>query len=144
MGPEAAQNGCLPDQATTYLQLIGVLLGQLLFGFLGDAIGRRTAMLLDMAIILAGVILLTCAAGPTPEACSPLPGMVFLPDWCELRDLVHNPCCQSSAAVLVGLCMLHAASSSHRSLLSALPCGTWEHFRNLLLWMCMWLSVLPC
>ncbi len=28
-------------QATTYLQLIGVLLGQLTFGFLGDAIGRR-------------------------------------------------------------------------------------------------------
>ena len=52
-------------QATTYLQLVGILIGQLFFGFLGDAVGRRTAMLLDMFIILAGLILLTASNGTT-------------------------------------------------------------------------------
>ena len=52
-------------QATTYLQLVGILIGQLFFGFLGDAGGRRNAMLLDMVIILAGLILLTASNGTT-------------------------------------------------------------------------------
>lgn len=52
-------------QATTYLQLIGVLLGQLTFGFLGDAIGRRATMLIDMSTILIGVIMLTVSNGAT-------------------------------------------------------------------------------
>ena len=52
-------------QATTYLQLVGILIGQLFFGFLGDAVGRRNAMLLDMFIILAGLILLTASNGTT-------------------------------------------------------------------------------
>ena len=53
--------GCMQTwtQATTYLQLIGVLLGHLTFGFLGDAIGRRATMLSDMSIILIGVIMLS-------------------------------------------------------------------------------------
>ena len=79
-------------QATTYLQLIGILLGQLTFGFLGDAIGRRlvllknpllyilnkkcvhttkrifwcrNTMLIDMTIVLVGVILLTANTAST-------------------------------------------------------------------------------
>ncbi|KAK9807016.1 hypothetical protein WJX72_010792 [[Myrmecia] bisecta] len=52
-------------EATTYLQLIGILMGQLFFGVMGDWVGRRAAMLLDMSIILAGVILLTASNGPT-------------------------------------------------------------------------------
>ena len=35
-------------QTTTYLQLVGILLGQLFFGVMGDAVGRRAAMLTDM------------------------------------------------------------------------------------------------
>lgn len=59
--------GCIQTwtQATTYLQLIGVLLGQLTFGFLGDAIGRRATMLIDMSTILIGVIMLTVSNGAT-------------------------------------------------------------------------------
>ena len=58
--------GCIQTwtQATTYLQLIGVLLGQLTSGFL-DAIGRRATMLIDMSIILIGVIMLTVSNGAT-------------------------------------------------------------------------------
>ena len=52
-------------QATTYLQLIGILVGQLLFGFMGDWIGRKATMLVDISVILVGVILLTVANGPT-------------------------------------------------------------------------------
>lgn len=56
-------------QATTYLQLIGVLLGQLTFGFLGNAIGRRATMLIDMSIILIGVIMPTVSNGATINGC---------------------------------------------------------------------------
>lgn len=52
-------------QATTYLQLIGILIGQLMFGVMGDWIGRKATMLIDMSIILLGVILLTVSNGPT-------------------------------------------------------------------------------
>ena len=52
-------------QATTYLQLIGILIGQLGFGIMGDWIGRKATMLIDMSVILLGVILLTVSNGPT-------------------------------------------------------------------------------
>lgn len=52
-------------QATTYLQLIGILIGQLCFGFMGDWIGRKATMLIDMSVILMGIILLTVSNGPT-------------------------------------------------------------------------------
>ena len=55
-------------QATTYMQLVGILLGQFIFGFMGDWLGRRTAMLIDMAIILIGVIMLTVANGTSEQA----------------------------------------------------------------------------
>jgi MFS family permease len=72
---------CLGAQATTYLQLIGILLGQLFFGFLGDAVGRKFAMLADSAVILIGIILLTCASGPTPQVCAALClGALHAPD----------------------------------------------------------------
>ena len=35
-------------QTTTYLQLVGILLGQVFFGVMGDAVGRKAAMLTDM------------------------------------------------------------------------------------------------
>ena len=52
-------------QATTYLQLIGILIGQLMFGVMGDWIGRKATMLIDMSVILLGVILLTVSNGST-------------------------------------------------------------------------------
>ena len=60
-------------QATTYLQLVGILIGQLSFGFMGDWIGRRTAALIDMAIILIGVVMLTVSNGTTIQGCVCLP-----------------------------------------------------------------------
>ena len=52
-------------QATTYLQLVGILLGQLTFGFLSDGIGRQRAMLIDMSIIMIGIVMLTLSNGTT-------------------------------------------------------------------------------
>ena len=67
MASSQLPSGCIQTwtQATTYLQLIGVLLGQLTFGFLGDAIGRRATMLIDMSNILIGVIMPTVSNGAT-------------------------------------------------------------------------------
>ena len=53
------------------MQLVGILIGQLLFGFMGDWIGRRTAMLTDMVLILLGVIMLTVANGTSEQVGSP-------------------------------------------------------------------------
>ena len=52
-------------QATTYVQLIGILIGQLMFGVMGDWIGRKATMLIDMSVILIGVILLTVSRAAT-------------------------------------------------------------------------------
>ena len=40
-------------QTTTYLQLVGILLGQVFFGVMGDAVGRKAAMLTDMVRLQA-------------------------------------------------------------------------------------------
>lgn len=47
------------------MQLIGILIGQLMFGVMGDWIGRKATMLIDISVILIGVILLTVSNGPT-------------------------------------------------------------------------------
>ena len=127
--------GWSPDQATTYLQLIGILLGQLFFGFLGDAIGRKRAMLLDMAVILAGVILLPCAAGPTPEArrCWPLACMRNFSVWLCVSDAVtergtsllsscwSSPCpVHAVAQSFVGSCFAHSVLRRMRHLIAGL------------------------
>ncbi|DBA76897.1 TPA: hypothetical protein ACH3X1_009498 [Trebouxia sp. C0004] len=52
-------------EATQYLQLIGVLLGQFIFGVLGDWIGRKATMLIDMSVIIVGLIMLTVSNGPS-------------------------------------------------------------------------------
>ena len=36
-----------------------------MFGVMGDWIGRKATMLIDMSVILVGVILLTVSNGPT-------------------------------------------------------------------------------
>ena len=55
-------------EATSYLQLVGILMGQLLFGFMGDWIGRRASMLIDMSVILLGVTMLVVSNGTTEQA----------------------------------------------------------------------------
>ncbi|KAL3162223.1 hypothetical protein ABBQ32_009926 [Trebouxia sp. C0010 RCD-2024] len=64
-------------QATTYVQLIGILIGQLMFGVMGDWIGRKATMLIDMSVILIGVILLTVSNGPT------INGWVIMYAWAQ-------------------------------------------------------------
>ncbi len=85
--------GCMQTwtQATTYLQLIGVLLGQLFFGFLGDAIGRRATMLIDMSIILIGVIMLTVSNGATINVNLVYVLMVLL-ESCPVHTHTTTPC----------------------------------------------------
>lgn len=56
-------------EATSYLQLVGILMGQLLFGFMGDWIGRRATMLIDMSVILIGVLMLVTSNGATEQVC---------------------------------------------------------------------------
>lgn len=74
-------------QATTYLQLIGILIGQLVFGVMGDWIGRKATMLIDISVILLGIILLTASNGPTINVSS------FL-------DSSSSSCCSSASVYL--------------------------------------------
>ena len=78
-------------QATNYLQLIGILLGQLFFGFMGDWIGRRTAMLTDVTIILLGVILLVVSNGTTMNVSQPCLANTYILDGLGLLGLVLLP-----------------------------------------------------
>lgn len=64
-------------QATTYLQLIGILIGQMGFGILGDWIGRKTTMLIDISVILVGIILLTVSNGAS------INGWVIMYAWAQ-------------------------------------------------------------
>ena len=64
-------------QATTYLQLIGILIGQMGFGILGDWIGRKVTMLIDISVILLGIILLTVSNGTT------INGWVIMYAWAQ-------------------------------------------------------------
>ena len=74
-------------QATTYLQLIGILIGQLVLGVMGDWIGRKATMLIDISVILLGIILLTGSNGPTINVSS------FL-------DSSSSSCCSSASVYL--------------------------------------------
>jgi MFS family permease len=50
----------------TYLEVLGITVGQLLVGVLGDWVGRRFGLLLDAAIMLLGLLLLTVSWGTSP------------------------------------------------------------------------------
>ncbi|KAL0038700.1 hypothetical protein WJX79_003808 [Trebouxia sp. C0005] len=52
-------------QTTDYFQVVGIILGQLLVGFLGDWLGRRWGMIQDAVIMLLGAIMLSVATGTT-------------------------------------------------------------------------------
>ncbi|KAJ5812217.1 hypothetical protein N7474_008518 [Penicillium riverlandense] len=51
--------------AVSYLEIVGILLGQLLVGYLGDMIGRRFGLIQDAVIMFVGLLMLTAAWGVT-------------------------------------------------------------------------------
>ncbi|RHZ67330.1 uncharacterized protein CDV56_107567 [Aspergillus thermomutatus] len=51
--------------ATGYLEVVGILIGQILVGVLGDWIGRRWGLIQDATIMFVGLLMLTAAWGVT-------------------------------------------------------------------------------
>lgn len=51
-------------QSTDYLQIVGIVGGQVGVGVIGDALGRRWGLIQDAAIMLLGVVMLVGANGP--------------------------------------------------------------------------------
>ncbi|KAK9388461.1 major facilitator superfamily domain-containing protein [Lipomyces mesembrius] len=51
--------------ATTYLEVCGIIVGQILVGLLGDSIGRRFGLIQDAMIMFLGLIMLTASWGVT-------------------------------------------------------------------------------
>ncbi|KAF7585777.1 hypothetical protein BBP40_010139 [Aspergillus hancockii] len=51
--------------AIEYLEIIGIIVGQILVGILGDWVGRRWGLIQDAAIMFLGLIMLTAAWGVT-------------------------------------------------------------------------------
>lgn len=49
--------------AVTYLEIIGIIVGQVLVGFIGDGIGRRFGLIQDAGIMLLGLIMLIAGWG---------------------------------------------------------------------------------
>ncbi|KAJ5081722.1 hypothetical protein NUU61_009986 [Penicillium alfredii] len=58
---------CNPQwvNAVDYLEIAGIIVGQILVGFLGDWIGRRWGLIQDATIMLLGLVMLTAAWGVT-------------------------------------------------------------------------------
>ena len=50
-------------QSVQYLEVVGIIIGQVLVGIIGDWLGRRWGLLQDCAIMLLGLIMLTAAWG---------------------------------------------------------------------------------
>jgi len=50
-------------ETTTYLQVVGIIIGQVSVGFLGDWCGRRYGMIQDAVIMSLGVLMLTVSNG---------------------------------------------------------------------------------
>ncbi|KAJ6166763.1 hypothetical protein N7470_002210 [Penicillium chermesinum] len=51
--------------AVNYMEVAGIIVGQILVGYLGDAIGRRWGLIQDAAIMFVGLIMLVAAWGVT-------------------------------------------------------------------------------
>ncbi|TVY68768.1 Inorganic phosphate transporter 1-2 [Lachnellula suecica] len=51
--------------AVTYLEIVGIIIGQILVGYLGDKIGRRWGLIQDAVIMFLGLIMLTASWGTT-------------------------------------------------------------------------------
>ncbi|KXG54118.1 Major facilitator superfamily domain, general substrate transporter [Penicillium griseofulvum] len=62
--------------AIDYLEIIGIIVGQILVGILGDWLGRRWGLIQDAVIMLLGLVMLTAAWGVTMN------GWVICYAWC--------------------------------------------------------------
>ncbi|KKA28706.1 hypothetical protein TD95_003793 [Thielaviopsis punctulata] len=51
--------------AVTYLEIVGIMIGQVLVGIIGDWIGRRWGLIQDAAIMFLGLVMLTASWGLT-------------------------------------------------------------------------------
>ncbi|KAF5876176.1 putative mfs phosphate transporter protein [Botrytis fragariae] len=51
--------------AVTYLEIIGIIVGQILVGYLGDKIGRRWGLIQDAVIMFLGLVMLIASWGTT-------------------------------------------------------------------------------
>jgi MFS family permease len=51
--------------AIDYLEICGIIVGQILVGFIGDWIGRRWGLIQDATIMFIGLVMLVCAWGVT-------------------------------------------------------------------------------
>ncbi|KAJ5916069.1 hypothetical protein N7504_000084 [Penicillium tannophilum] len=51
--------------AVSYMEIVGIIIGQLLVGYLGDAIGRRWGLIQDAVIMFIGLVMLTASWGVT-------------------------------------------------------------------------------
>ena len=52
-------------QAIEYLEIAGIIVGQILVGIIGDWLGRRWGLIQDATIMFLGLIMLTAAWGVT-------------------------------------------------------------------------------
>lgn len=48
-----------------YLEVVGIILGQVVVGIIGDWVGRRWGMIQDAVVMFVGTILLTAMWGKT-------------------------------------------------------------------------------
>lgn len=51
--------------AIDYMEIVGIIIGQILVGILGDWLGRRWGLIQDATIMFIGLIMLVCAWGTT-------------------------------------------------------------------------------
>lgn len=52
-------------QSIEYLEIIGIIVGQILVGIVGDWMGRRFGLIQDATIMFIGLLMLTAAWGVT-------------------------------------------------------------------------------
>jgi hypothetical protein len=52
-------------QSIEYLEIIGIIVGQILVGVVGDWMGRRFGLIQDATIMFIGLLMLTAAWGVT-------------------------------------------------------------------------------
>lgn len=63
--------------AVTYLEVVGIIVGQILVGVLGDWLGRRWGLIQDVIIMFIGLLMLTASWGATREFTFPRGGCFF-------------------------------------------------------------------
>lgn len=51
--------------AVNYMEIVGIIIGQMLVGVLGDWLGRRWGLIQDATIMFLGLVMLVCAWGTT-------------------------------------------------------------------------------